>query len=178
MLGNYRVRWLSVACALGASMSTLAQAPVAPLPDDYMRAPPVKTGLAPKMHVTESTAAAHVFDTRFSAGDEILSGLTDLVRRHGITSGYITGLGGLSTALLAWGDPALGAFKKIPIDEKCELISLIGHISMRDDGPYVHLHAVVGMKDGTTRAGHVFEAHVAPLAEISVVATGMAGAAH
>ena len=64
------------------------------------------------MQVTETSATAHVFDAIFSPGDEILSGLTDLARKHNITSGYVTGLGGLSGALLGFGDPELGAFAK------------------------------------------------------------------
>ena len=153
------------------ALDAVAQAPLPPLPDSHMRAPAVAPGLAPKMRVTEHAGPARVFDVNFSPGDELLSGLTDLAIAHNITSGYITGLGGLSGALLAWGDPVVGGFKKIPIDEKCELISLIGHIQLRDGKPVVHLHAVVGFGDGSTKAGHVFEARVAPLAEISVVAT-------
>jgi predicted DNA-binding protein with PD1-like motif len=38
------------------------------------------------------------------------------------------------------------------------------------------LLAVVGFRDGSTKAGHVLEARVAPLAEISVVATSIGGA--
>jgi uncharacterized protein len=144
-----------------------------PLPDGYMRAPAVPAGLAPKVRIAESQTAAHIFDLNFSPGDEIMSGLTDLVLERNITSGHITGLGGLSGALLAWGDPEVGAFKMIRVDEKCELISLLGHVAVRDGKPYVHLHAVVGFRDGSTKAGHVMEAHVAPLAEVSLVATSL-----
>ena len=59
----------------------------------------------------------------------------------------------------------------MPITDKCELVSLVGDISERDGKPVVHLHAVVAFADGSTKAGHVIEAHVAPLAEIAVVAT-------
>ena len=166
--------------ALGLAGGAAAQAPAAataPLPDGYMRAPPVQKGLAPKMKVTESTGPAHVFDVAFTTGDEILSGLTDLAIKHNITSGYVTGLGGLSTALLGFGDPPTGAFRRIPVDEKSELVSLTGHIQTRDGVPVVHLHAIVALKDGSTKAGHVFEAKVAPIAEISVVATSIGGAA-
>jgi predicted DNA-binding protein with PD1-like motif len=165
------------AFASAAMGSALAQASAtAPLPDGYMRAPPVPEGKAPQMRVTETQATAHVFDAIFSPGDEVLSGLTDLARKHGITSGYVTGLGGLSGALLGFGDPDLGAFAKIAVDEKCELVSLVGHIQMRDGAPYVHLHAIVALKDGSTKAGHVFELRVAPVAEISLVATSFGGA--
>ena len=176
-MGTRGTRWLGAfTSALAALALPAAHAQQAPLPDGYMRAPAVQAGLAPKMRITESQTTAHVFDLNFSPGDEIMSGLTDLVLEHNITSGHITGLGGLSGALLAWGDPEVGAFKMIPIDEKCELISLLGHVAVRDGKPYVHLHAVVGFRDGSTKAGHVMEARVAPLAEVSVVATSIGGA--
>jgi predicted DNA-binding protein with PD1-like motif len=143
-----------------------------------MRAPPVPVGLAPKVRITETSGTAHVFDAIFSPGDEVLSGLTDLAIKHKVTSGYVTGIGGLSGALLGFGDPELGAFAKVVVDEKCELVSLTGHIQMRDGAPYVHLHAIVALKDGSTKAGHVFELRVAPVAEISLVATSIDGAAN
>jgi len=165
----------SALLALVAANAAFAQGPAAqqPLPDGYMRAPPVAAGLAPKMAVTETQGTTHVFEAIFSPGDEILSGLTDLAIKHHITSGYVTGLGGLSGALLGFGDPALGAFAKVDVKEKCELVSLVGHIQMRDGAPYVHLHAIVALKDGSTKAGHVFQLPVAPIAEISVVATAI-----
>ena len=181
MSGTRSIRRVRAACAwlaFLAAPAALSQTPAAqaPLPDGYMRAPPVRAALAPQMRVTETTTTAHVFDVAFTTGDEILSGLTDLAIKHKITSGYITGLGGLSGALLAFGDPAINAFKRIPVDEKCELVSLVGHIQLRDGVPTVHLHAVVALKDGSTKAGHVFEARVTPLAEISVVATSIGDA--
>jgi len=179
-MGGSRVCSSLIVAALAAlvALGANAQPPQPPLPDGYMRAPPVQPGMAPKMQVHETTATTHVFQANFSTGDEIVSGLTDLAIKHHITSGYVTGLGGLSTALLAFGDPKINAFKKVPITEKCELVSLVGDIQERDGKPYVHLHAVVAFADGSTRAGHVMEAHVAPVAEIAVVATAMDGAAH
>jgi uncharacterized protein len=180
MKGAHRIPWLVNATGLLVLLvatGALAQAPAAPapLPDGYMRAPAVQKGLAPQMRVTETTGTAHVFDVAFTTGDEILSGLTDLAIKHNITSGYVTGLGGLSTALLGFGDPPINAFRRIPVDEKSELVSLTGHIQTRDGVPTVHLHAVVALKDGSTKAGHVFELKVAPIAEISVVATSIGG---
>jgi len=144
------------------------------LPDGYIRNPSVTPGLAPNMQVEEEPSVAHTYQVRFSPGDEVLSGLTDLARADGIQSAQITGLGGLSTALLAFGDPSIGGFvfKLIPIDEKSELVSLDGTISMRDDAPYVHLHAVVALSDGSTLGGHVLELHVDPVAEVTILVTG------
>ncbi|MGD8341366.1 MAG: DUF296 domain-containing protein [Gammaproteobacteria bacterium] len=164
------IRWTAALILAGLAAGAQAQE----LPDGYVRNPPVKPGLAPNMAVEEEPTVAHTYQVRFSTGDEVLSGLTDLARREGITSAQITGLGGLSTALLAFGDPSIGSFvfKLIPVDEKSELVSLDGTISMRDGEPYVHIHAVVALSDGTTRGGHVLELHVDPVAEVTILATG------
>lgn len=146
------------------------------LPDGYVKDPPVVAGLAPGMSAVESTAVARTFQILFAEGDEILSGLTDLARAEGIEAAQVTGLGGLSSALLAFGDPAIGerVFKLLPIDVKGELVSLVGTVSLRDGEPSVHLHAVIALADGTTRGGHVLELNVAPVAEVTLLATAIA----
>jgi len=180
MIRSSQQRWMlsiAVAAALTLPGAPEAQQPAAqkPLPDGYTRQGPVQPGLAPKMTVEERTAAAHVFEVRFSAGDDILSGLYDLVAKHHITSGHITGIGGLAPgALLGWGDPEIGGFKRIEIKDKTEIVSLIGDISLRNGEPYVHVHMIVGSQDGSTKAGHLLEAHIAPVGELTVVATSMA----
>lgn len=180
MIDTLEIRWrtgaaVSLLCLVAARAVFAQPAAPPPLPDGYIQLPPAAVGLAPKMRVTETTSTAHVFDVNFSTGDEIVSGLTDLAIKHRITSGHLTGLGGVSSALLVWGDPEINAFKTISVDERGELVSLVGHIAMRDGQPNVHLHAVVSFKDGSTKAGHVVEARVQPRAEITVVATSIAG---
>lgn len=145
------------------------------LPDGYVKDPPVTRGLAPGISVSAASTLARTYQVRFADGDEILSGLTDLAIEEGITAAQITGLGGLSSAVLAFGDPSVGerVFRLLPIDAKSELISLVGTVSLRDGRPSVHLHAVLALEDGTTRGGHVLELHVAPVAEVTVLATAM-----
>jgi predicted DNA-binding protein with PD1-like motif len=182
MIYRLQHRWrrsLTAAAALAVwSSSTLhAQPPTAkgPLPEGYVSQPAVKTGLAPKMTFEERTATERVFEVRFGTGDEILSGLYDFVAKNKITSGHITGIGGLAPgALLGWGDPEVGAFKRIEIKDKTEIVSLIGDISSPNGKPYVHVHMVVASADGSTKAGHLLEAHIAPIGELTVVATSFA----
>lgn len=145
-----------------------------PLPPGYTTEPgPVTaTGLAPKMKAVElPTASSKTYRIDFGTGDELVSGLTEFAAKNHIVSAHITGIGGLISGTLGWGDPAAGGMKKIAIDKKCELASLIGNISSRDGRPYVHLHGVVSFSDGSTKGGHVIEARVDPLAEIFVVTT-------
>jgi predicted DNA-binding protein with PD1-like motif len=170
--------------ALAAGVAILAFSAAAPLgaqqqhqfpppPPGYIRPPlVVKTGLAPKMRVEElPTADSHTYKVSFGAGDEIISGLTEFAEQHHIVSAHITGIGGLISAKLGWGSPTVPAMKEIDVNSKCELVSLSGDISMRGDHPYVHLHGVVAFSDGSTKGGHVIEAHVDPIADIFVVTT-------
>jgi predicted DNA-binding protein with PD1-like motif len=165
-----RIKLKAVCLAAGLVAGAEAQE----LPEGYIRNPTITPGLAPNMTVEEEPTVAHTYQVRFSSGDEVLSGLTDLAKTEGIRSAQITGLGGLSTALLAFGDPSIGGFvfKLIPVDEKSELVSLDGTVSMRGEEPFVHLHAVLALSDGSTRGGHVLELHVDPVAEVTILATG------
>jgi hypothetical protein len=165
-------RTLATLALLGCAAGAAAQQ--APLPAGYVRPGPAEPGNAPQMRVTQATVTQRTFDLRFGEGDEILSGITELAARERITAGYLTGIGGLARATLGWGDPAVGGIKTIPVEQKAELASLTGNITLRDGRPYVHAHAVVALTDGSTKAGHVVTAHVAPLAEVTVVATAIA----
>jgi predicted DNA-binding protein with PD1-like motif len=142
-----------------------------PLPPGYIRPPmSAKLGLAPKMRVRElPTAGSRTYEVTFGTGDEIMSGLYQFAEQHRIASAYITGIGGLISAKLGWGSPTVPGMKEIDVNSKCELVSLLGNISDFRGHPYVHLHGVVAFSDGSTKGGHVIEAHVDPIAEIYVV---------
>jgi uncharacterized protein len=57
-------------------------------------------------------------------------------------------------------------YAPIPIDEQAEVLSLLGDIADEDGEPLVHAHAVLGLRDGTTRGGHLLEAHARPTLEV------------
>jgi uncharacterized protein len=43
---------------------------------------------------------------------------------------------------------------------------LIGDVALKDGEPVVHVHAVVGRKDGTTHGGDLLEAYIRPTCEV------------
>lgn len=170
---NSRLTLMRSAALAGLALCGAITAQAQPVPEGYVRDPHVEPGLAPNMEVHESSSVARTYQIRFSPGDEILSGLTDLAKSEGITAAQVTGLGGLASALLAFGDPSIGSFvfKLIPVEDKSELVSLVGTVSERNGEPYVHLHAVLALSDGSTVGGHVLELHVSPVAEVTILAT-------
>jgi predicted DNA-binding protein with PD1-like motif len=57
-------------------------------------------------------------------------------------------------AKVGWFDIEAKRYKPIPVSEQCEVLSLIGDIAQGDDGKAsLHLHAVLGLKDGSVRGG-------------------------
>ncbi len=109
---------------------------------------------------------ALVFDT----GDEVVSELTSYAKDNDLTAASFTAIGAFSGATLGYFDMESKAYKKIPVEEQVEVLSLVGDIATKEDGePQVHAHVVVGRSDGTTRGGHLLEAHVRPTLEVIVV---------
>lgn len=126
-------------------------------------------GLAPGLAQTDLGAVKRVVEVRMSPGDEVMSGLAEWVETEQPASAVLTGIGGISSAVFAWYDPEREAFKTIPLDEKAEVVGFTGSLSYRNGEPNVHVHAIVSLADGTTRAGHLVSAIVGPIMQVFVL---------
>ena len=104
-------------------------------------------------------------------GDEAVSALTQFARSQDLEAAQITAVGAFERATVGWFDRSASEYRRIPVDEQCELLSLIGDVAVGQDGPSVHVHAVLGLSDGTTRGGHLLQAHVFPTLEAVVTET-------
>ena len=104
----------------------------------------------------------------FDPGDEVLAGLQTFAREHDLAAAQVTAVGAFSRATLGYYDRERNEYEKIPIEEQVEVLSLIGDISRNEGEPQLHLHGVVGRRDGTTRGGHLLEAYVWPTLEVIV----------
>jgi uncharacterized protein len=104
-------------------------------------------------------------------GDEAVSSLTRFARAEDLEAAQITAVGAFEHAVVGWFDRSTREYRRIPVDEQCELLSLIGDVAAGQDGPIVHVHAVLGLSDGTTRGGHLLEGTVYPTLEAVVTET-------
>lgn len=117
------------------------------------------------LHRDGGVTYAVVFDT----GDEIISGLTAFAKEQGLEASDFTALGAFSSAMLGFFEIEQKEFRKIPIEEQVEVLSLVGNITIDEGAPKVHAHVVLGLSDGTTRGGHVLEARARPTLELVLV---------
>ncbi len=85
---------------------------------------------------------------------------------------HFTAIGAFREATLAYFDWEKKEYRKIPVREQVEVVSLIGDIALAPDGsPKVHAHAVLGRPDGAALGGHLMEGHVRPTLEVTLVET-------
>jgi uncharacterized protein len=105
----------------------------------------------------------------FDAGDEILSGLKSLAGQESLSAASLTAIGAVERATLGWYDLDAQEYHKIPVDEQAEVLSLVGDVVRGPDGgPAVHAHAVLGLRDGSTRGGHLLQGIVRPTLEVAL----------
>jgi predicted DNA-binding protein with PD1-like motif len=108
---------------------------------------------------------AVVLDT----GEEVAGDLGRFVRENEVEAASITAIGAFRDALLGYFDWPTKQYKKFQVDEQVEVLSLIGDVAVADEGPSLHLHAVLGRSDGSVVGGHLLEAHVRPTLEVILI---------
>jgi len=107
-------------------------------------------------------------------GEEAFTAISRFAAEKQIDGASLTALGAFERAKVGWFDPAARKYYPIPINEQCEVLSVIGDIAKDDDGkPSLHVHVVLGMQDGTTRGGHLMEGIVRPTLEVVLVETAV-----
>ena len=105
----------------------------------------------------------------FDKGDEPVAGLTAFAKAQKLGAAHFTAIGAFSDVTLGYFDRAKRDYKKIPLHEQVEVLSLLGDVALDKGEPKVHAHVVVGRADGETRGGHLLEAHVWPTLEVVLV---------
>lgn len=100
-------------------------------------------------------------------GDEAMACLRRFAADEGLDAASFTAIGAFERATLAFFDWELKKYLPIPVNEQVEVASLSGDIALGPDGaPAVHVHAVLGRRDGSALAGHLKEGFVRPTLEL------------
>ncbi len=110
-----------------------------------------------------------IFSLVFDPGDEAMEGLDAFARREGLRDASVTGIGALQAVTLARYNDEAKRLEPIPLpEEQVEVLSFIGEITTPQDKPNVHVHVVLGRRDGTTWGGHLVRAVVRPMLVLTV----------
>jgi hypothetical protein len=105
-------------------------------------------------------------------GEEAFRSITEFAEREKITGASVSAIGAFSRAKVGWFDFAVKTYEPIEVGEQCEVLSLLGDVAQGDDGKAsLHLHAVLGLRDGTVRGGHLLSGLVQPTLEVTITET-------
>jgi predicted DNA-binding protein with PD1-like motif len=105
-------------------------------------------------------------------GEEAFKAITEFANQNGISGASVAAVGAFSRAKVGWFDIEAKRYKPIPVDQQCEVLSLLGDVAQGDDGKAsLHLHAVLGLSDGSVRGGHLLDGIVRPTLEVTIVET-------
>ena len=118
-----------------------------------------------KLVAAEERAQVHV--VVLDSAEEAFAALTRFAGEAGISAASLTAIGAFERATVGWFDFASKSYRKIEVDEQCEVLSAIGDVAVGDDGkPSLHVHIVLGLSDGSTRGGHLLAGTVRPTLEV------------
>src|SRR5262249_38574636 len=117
-------------------------------------------------------AGERTFVLILDAGEEAFTAITAFARQAKLGGASLSALGAFERATVGWFDLGRKTYRPIEITSQCEGLSLLGDIAIGDAGQAsLHLHAVLGLADGTTRGGHFLKGIVRPTLEVTIVET-------
>jgi len=128
------------------------------------------TGKQPRAAVVSEQGDGKTYLLVFDKGDEVMSGLLEFTKRDRLVGGQFTAVGAVKDAVLGFFDRKKKDYRRIPMTEQAEVVSLTGNVAVKEGEPFLHAHTVLGLPDGSTRGGHLFEAHVWPTLEMVLTA--------
>jgi predicted DNA-binding protein with PD1-like motif len=117
--------------------------------------------------LVSSEAGGQVHVVILDSGEEAFAALTRFANEARISAASVTAIGAFERATVGWFDFISKTYKKIEVNEQCEVLSAIGDVAVGDDGKAsLHIHIVLGLSDGSTRGGHLLAGTVRPTLEV------------
>ncbi|WP_158894430.1 PPC domain-containing DNA-binding protein [Amycolatopsis anabasis] len=107
---------------------------------------------------------AVVLDT----GDEVSEQLLRFAEAGQVRTAEFTAIGAFERVELGYYDVDAREYRNNPLDEQVEVLTMTGNIVSAGDRRQLHAHVVVGLRDATTRGGHLLRAWVRPTLEVMV----------
>jgi len=102
----------------------------------------------------------------FEPGDNVVKLLKDFAEELHLKASRFTAIGAFSEGTLGYFDFNIKDYIKIPVNEQVEVLSFLGDIALYEEKPALHVHTVLGKRDGAAIGGHLMAATVHPTREV------------
>ena len=118
------------------------------------------------------SAGERTFVLVLDAEEEAFGTIAEFAARASLKAASLTAIGAFEKATVGWFDLQKKEYRPVVVDEQCEGLSLLGDIAVGDDGKAsLHMHAVLGLRDGSVRGGHFLKGIVRPTLEVTIMET-------
>jgi predicted DNA-binding protein with PD1-like motif len=118
------------------------------------------------------SAGERTFVLVLDSGEEAFGAIAEFATKASLKAASLTALGAFEKATVGWFDLQKKEYRPIAVDQQCEGLSLLGDIAVGDDGKAsLHMHAVLGLQDGSVRGGHFLKGIVRPTLEVTITET-------
>jgi len=98
--------------------------------------------------------------------EEVMEQLIAFAKKEKVSISQFTAIGAFSETVVGFFDFSIKDYKKIPLKEQMEVLTLNGDITLFNDQYKIHAHVILGKEDGRAYGGHLLKATVHPTLEI------------
>ena len=99
-----------------------------------------------KWKLVAQGAGERTFVLVLDPGDEACATISNFAEDKRLSAASLTALGAFSRATVGWFDLAAKTYRKIPVDQQCEVLSAVGDIALSDENKSsLHMHVVLGL---------------------------------
>jgi len=97
------------------------------------------------------------FLNRLSHDGDLLVSIKEVFDKNNIRMGFFVAIGAVKNAKMAFYGQQDHKYHEFSVDEPAEILNCTGNVSELDGEIFVHAHITLGLKDGSTRGGHLVE---------------------
>jgi predicted DNA-binding protein with PD1-like motif len=105
------------------------------------------------------------------AGAKVPEDILSIARREKIATARVEAIGGVRKLRLAFFNHDAKKYEEHDYNEFLEVTSMLGNITTKDGGPFLHAHGNFGRRDLTVLGGHIMSAEIFPILEVVVTPT-------
>ncbi|MFQ6088780.1 MAG: PPC domain-containing DNA-binding protein [Candidatus Methanofastidiosia archaeon] len=92
---------------------------------------------------------------KLESGEDILDVISEFLKKNGVKSTVIFGIGAVSEARIGFFDGT--EYRVTELNENLEVLSLLGNVSLKEEEPLPHLHITLADSEGRAFGGHLFK---------------------
>jgi predicted DNA-binding protein with PD1-like motif len=128
-----------------------------------------RTEMSMRSKLVHEAHGHRTFVVVLDIGDEIRECISSFAKQQRLSAAQVTAIGAFQRATIRFYDWETKEYLPIPVEEQVEVVSLNGDIALDKAGkPKLHLHAMLGRRDGSAMGGDLKDGIVRPTLEVII----------